>query len=154
MEPTKYTIDYLAGIFDGEGSVSISVSARKDRPNSHFMPCVTVANTYKPVVDWFMDKYGGYIRVVTPPSGNTVYQWQLRGGKGIRIFAGDFLEHIHIKRKELLVLLEFLDHAQHLRATRPRNSRYDQKIIAGFLEYRDRLRELHSSTERYDDPTS
>ena len=154
MVSNNYTIDYLAGIYDGEGSACIRVSNRKNRPNQHFTATVTVGNTFKPVVVWFKNKYGGNISIEKKMKGTVVYRWGLSGGNKIRRFIKDFINHTHIKRKELLVLEEFLDYSQRIRASRPRNLEYDKTILINFIKYRDKLRELHSSPERYDDPTS
>src|SRR3990167_5986806 len=59
------SIEYLAGLFDGEGSFSIQVALRqhrKCRPSVHFSPSLSVNLYYgTEVLRFFQERFGGHI---------------------------------------------------------------------------------------------
>ena len=57
-------IVYAAGFLDGESHVAVKKSFTSRNPNwsTHYRIYVSVANTYKPVIEWFKMKFGGSIK--------------------------------------------------------------------------------------------
>lgn len=57
---------YLAGIIDGEGSITISVSTDLSMTRKKvFRPMITITNTYLDLVSWILEKTGlGKIAIV------------------------------------------------------------------------------------------
>jgi hypothetical protein len=49
---------YLAGLFDGEGSVTIFCHRAGRRQAQHCMT-IMISNTYRPVMDWLVEAFGG-----------------------------------------------------------------------------------------------
>ena len=52
-------ISWIAGFVDGEGCLTISKQARKDRPSESWRPMVTIANTNKDSLNILKKEYGG-----------------------------------------------------------------------------------------------
>lgn len=55
-------ISYLAGIIDGEGSLSIAKAAQYHKEfGQHFIAQVNIVNTNKDLIYWIMGKFGGHL---------------------------------------------------------------------------------------------
>lgn len=84
-DSSQTVLAYAAGLFDGEGSVSI----RKRRPGlTHgtvapvFCLLVRLSSTHEPVVHFLLDHFGGRAQPGTTSAGNAVWQWQLDSQRG------------------------------------------------------------------------
>ena len=105
-EEKDLTLEYCAGLFDGEGNITIhEAKAKIGRPNqnSKFSLRVTIANQNVEVLIRCQRQFGGYLYPYGSPG---VYHWILAN-----IRAADFLKDIHpwlkIKGKESLVGIFF-----------------------------------------------
>lgn len=68
---TSHELAYAAGYVDGEGCLWIG---------RHWKIGVTVANTHRPTVEWFCERFGGSIIKPRPPrkpNHRPVYAWQV-----------------------------------------------------------------------------
>lgn len=103
------SLDYVAGLFDGEGNISILKSKRKGRKNYQFHLQVAIANTFKPILDILQQQF----KMGTVHMGNHAtekhsvgWQWRITGSD-----AGEFLkllkDRLVIKKEQALVGLEF-----------------------------------------------
>ena len=95
LAPTREDIAYAAGLFDGEGCVSITVSGRnKNRPSYRVQ--VIVASTDKQVLDWLKERWRGnvYSQKRDAPHHRPGWQWHLAEGEAI-----PFLETIRLHLK-------------------------------------------------------
>ena len=61
---------YLAGFFDGEGCVSL---------NSNGSIQLRVINTYKPVLDLFVEEFGGSVKIRKQRINKSQYHWSVYG---------------------------------------------------------------------------
>ena len=71
---------YLAGLVDGEGTIRIHRHHPKtNRVPSHLLE-LSVANTYRPVLEWVKERFGGQVvsRGIRPRSIRPGFTWQLR----------------------------------------------------------------------------
>ena len=112
---------YIAGLFDGEGSISL-VRTRKNRWPS---PQVAIASNDREVLEWLRTRMGGSISTKAPrqPTHSISYDWRLTDRRAL-----DFLQAIRrylliqrkIRRIDLL-LKEYL-------ACTPRNRRYTPEL--------------------------
>ena len=112
---------YAAGLFDGEGSISL-VRQKNNRTHS---PQVSVASTYYEVVLWFQRRFGGSIVTKQPRKSNhsVSYDWRLTDRRALA-----FLELIRpylvIERKIRRIDLLLNDYV----ACTPRNGRYTAEM--------------------------
>jgi hypothetical protein len=117
----KNELAYTAGLFDGEGSISL-VRSKKTRTHS---PQVSIASNDREVLDWCQERFGGSIVTKQPrlPTHSVSYDWRLTDRRAL-----SFLEIIRpylvIKRKIRridLLLNNYLD-------CTPRNGRYTEEL--------------------------
>lgn len=103
-----HDIAYIAGFFDGEGTISITKTnekrTKRKRPAYGLQVSVTQL-TLEPL-DLIMDIFGGRIRPYRTPQGKPAHRWQAMSKQ-----AGDFLEAIkpfaRCKLEEIEIALEF-----------------------------------------------
>src|SRR3990167_6754845 len=88
-----FTIQYVAGFFDGEGSINIyqaKKGIKKDRIGYHLS--VAVHNTDEEIIQMFKKKFGGYIHIRPREvqKWKTGYDWKLSANQAL-----NFLENIY-----------------------------------------------------------
>ena len=87
---------YLAGIVDGEGTVTLSRNHRNEMP----CPVVSVSNTSLPLLKWIQKRAGGIItsKNTRKPHHAVSYVWRLRHDKAIWIL-NEVKKYLIVKRK-------------------------------------------------------
>lgn len=124
MDITK---EYIAGFFDGEGSIGIY--SRKDRFNGTCCRIQVVQNKTEdstPLFNFLKNKYGGNISEQITLSNGIKYNWQLNP-KGTKAFLLDILPYLKLKRKQALLALYWIDN-------RPKAKRSKSGTIEKFTD--------------------
>ena len=129
---------YLAGIFDGEGTVTL-VKVSKDSEFRY--PLLSVANTERVLLEPFRELFGGAISTKKTYQTNhkTSYQWKVeytRALKAMRLLAY-FIRHPEKKARIELLLTEWT-------SVTPRNGKYTEEMKARKLNLQERF--FHPST--------
>lgn len=127
---------YLAGIIDGEGTVTL---ARKHRNELH-SPEVSVANTNQRLIVWLKNKTGsGTICLKQKRSikHRTAYTWKIRGDKAIALLK-EISRWLIIKKPHAdLILRDY-------KKLTPRNGRYDEQTLKKKMKLVALIRALNS----------
>lgn len=92
---------YLAGVFDGEGYVTAhakpgytkSVSSRV-----YTRLLVGVGMTGRPVLEQFLQRFGGSLKEYRQPSGRPIYQWYRSGGHTVEVL--EVFSELCIEKRE------------------------------------------------------
>ena len=98
---------YMAGLFDGEGHITIiKTSPINSRTPIHCLR-VGIGNNHKGVVEMFLEEFGGSnIYEEKPEKGRLVYKWYITTNKALK-----FIETIEpfliVKKKQALLAKEF-----------------------------------------------
>ena len=113
MEPNEQDLAYIAGFFDGEGSVSI----RKAKPSVHhrtqsvrYSLLVSITNTNLPILEFIQSLLGGVIheRTWRTPMQRQSYSLYWSSGQGRRVL--EFLSpYLRIKKGEAELGVAFQD---------------------------------------------
>ncbi len=137
---------YLAGIVDGEGSISIGNYAVTSIGTPQFTTYLSVTNTNKAMIDWLVEKFGtkSYARTPRQLSKNSrkpVWLWQITGDRLLHI-CEKIIPYIVAKRKQVEIMIQmrktFIGRHYKIGQRGP-------KISEELLEYRKGLaRELRS----------
>lgn len=108
-DKTKWS--YLAGLFDGEGSVFICIGY-KDRPSTRL--ATSISNTSVSLMQWLVKNFGGAFYTSIPKSekSKTQYLWRPKGKKNREVFFLGILPYLVVKRDRVVLALEYdrLDH--------------------------------------------
>ena len=106
-------VRYLAGFFDGEGYVGVKYQA----PGHHMLQA-SVTNNYRPVLELYLERYGGRIYQPQLPSqpekeGKLAWTWKVYG-QGVIDMLRELLPYLVGKREqaELAVLFPIGKHRQ------------------------------------------
>ncbi len=114
----RTTPEYLAGLFDGEGSISIAKKAIKLKDGSlapWYVLMVCLGNTYRPIVDHLSKEYGSPTRTVKRIArnqpGRPIFQWSVASDKA-ELFLRVIYPHLVIKKDEADLAFEFRNHVR------------------------------------------
>lgn len=105
--PRGEDVAYAAGLLDGEGTVGIY---RSKRP-TYFIYAVrtSVANTYRPVLEWLASKWGGSIHRTNRGEGRPCWSWALSSRSAVD-FLREVLPYLRIKDRQARLALAFEAH--------------------------------------------
>lgn len=108
MNDIKFS--YLAGIIDGEGSISIEIqsqSVRHNRKVDYYSLRLKVINTNMPLLNWIYENFGGKIsprKLV--PGRRPCYTWDLCSHKAAQVLQ-DCAPYMIVKKNHAEVFLQF-----------------------------------------------
>lgn len=103
-------IGYIAGILDGEGSISLKRQAGR----RSLAPFIQITNSSKVLMDWIKERVGGYIypHSCMYRDGSTnrrdAWVWQLRKKEDVAQFLNQIKPCLVIKQRHAELLLEFI----------------------------------------------
>lgn len=101
---------YIAGIIDGEGSLSIGNMRSNVRKRiANFKPVIRVAVTNPDLPLYLKEKIGGGITIVEHKTVNlkTQYAWYISGKKNIVVLLQLLMPYLIIKKKQAQLFLEY-----------------------------------------------
>jgi len=108
---TDNELAYIAGFFDGEGSITIHINGRKYSPRgvspNHTLQ-VSIGNTDTLIPSWIQSVYGGSLTHRFPDNERCkrVTQWQLRC-VGALAFLEDIYPHLKMKRPQAEIAMNY-----------------------------------------------
>lgn len=118
MKTKNYTIEdliYLAGFFDGEGSIGIS---KASRPWGYYYQArFKIGNTYLDTLKWAKIKFGGDITIekiagtidkTGTKHNKDMFRWQLRIPE-IKNLLPDLIPYLKEKKERALLVLEYIN---------------------------------------------
>jgi hypothetical protein len=147
---------YVAGLFDGEGSVVIDVPRSAVGSPCHFLR-IAVSSTSRVLIDWLIANFGGSASNDTKSSirrgRRPCWAWRLSADQ-----ARDFLEHIYPytieKKKQAALAIEF----QRQKGRSRTSKRLPADLIAEREWFRQEISRLnlngraHKSPAAWEDP--
>ena len=110
------TCAYIAGLLDGEGSITISRSDDISKGYSYcrFRMGVTISNSYMPVLNEIHNALGGYFGLQKEAntdgrgvhSNKDMYEWNVRDSEAM-MFLLDFKKYIRVRLKQAELAIKF-----------------------------------------------
>lgn len=107
MLKDEFSIPYLAGFFDGEGSIGVYAGQKHGRCR-FYLKVQLVQNTSietNRLFDFIKLKYGGNSSLLKNTKRSTVH-WQL-GSNGAVRFLRDLSPHLNLKKQQAIVAIEW-----------------------------------------------
>lgn len=108
-EKSKEIYAYLAGLIDGEGTVTI-LPIQPER--GHYTPLVIISNTDKDLINWLKKEFGGVIKKNTSTTNlkmrKELFHWILRTRKAYELLKKCYT-FLKVKKRQAEVILEFYD---------------------------------------------
>lgn len=99
-------IRYLAGFFDGEGSVGVYKNSDKKGYCLRFQLTQNVTPQSKLIVDYLVSTYGVSVNVQNTLSGKKKYNIALSGAKAVPLLT-DLLPHLILKKEQVEIALNW-----------------------------------------------
>lgn len=101
---------YLAGIVDGEGSLSIGSYSKSSIGTDQFTTYLCICNTNKDMIDWLVDNFGTKCipytnNQLSKNSRLPVWRWQITGDKLLHV-CELILPYIVAKRRQVEIMIE------------------------------------------------
>ncbi len=109
LTPTETA--YIAGFFDGEGSVGISKASNKGvrgrRVNPNYSLHIKFSNSDRPVLEWIAEKVGGWILEHKVPSKyRRHWKFVKKGSKAMQLLQA-MLPYLIVKKEQAEKAIEF-----------------------------------------------
>ena len=140
----KIDLAYLAGIFDGEGSISIARVERKGRKNPRYQLAVSLSICTPYIPNLFKMGFGGSINV-QERGGKRRPIWTWRPGiKEGLCFLEVINPYLRLKKDEALLALQF-EQGKEKRHFCPGHSRTEKEIVL-FEAEKILLHKMHDKT--------
>lgn len=102
--PSDYDWAYLAGLFDGEGCIKVVWQRlhRTTRKGITWGISLDICNTYRPVLEWVMTKFGGkvYSEERKNPNQRRKFHWYVMDSIAIRTLLTGMQPYLHIKKRQ------------------------------------------------------
>jgi len=108
---TEVEASYVAGLFDGEGSVYLVARKAQGRRSHHFNPEMTLGNTDPELLESLVETTGnGAIYLDRPggPNHKPMYRWLLQP-RQIRHVLWQMLPYLRAKKRRAELMFEFFD---------------------------------------------
>lgn len=103
---TKEELAYLAGIVDGEGTITIVAEHYKNKYLS-LRPEIIISNTSQPLMDWLTSTINETTKADQRHHGATSMQIILRGFKISQVLQ-ELLPYLIVKEKQAMLVIEFI----------------------------------------------
>jgi hypothetical protein len=143
-------VAYLAGFFDGEGSVTINHMKRDGGKSDAYTLHVVIGNTDPTVLVWAQSMFGGYLMPRQPRKKQHApsVQWLIANQWALR-FLETIRPYVRMKGGPVDVAINF---QRAMRKHGPK--RTPPEVIAWREEQRLAIRMMNGRTKRADDPPS
>jgi len=119
------TPEYVAGFFDGEGSIRLRTGFSKETPES-IRAEVVLSNTHKPILVSIQQMYGGKL-LSQANKHRPIYRLCWRNLDDIYSFLSQIAPHLIIKKRHATLLLEYL--SRHNSRMRTKITERDRAIL-------------------------
>lgn len=99
---------YLAGLFDGEGCVTLRMTRKESRKSAYLEGNFTIVNTHEGVIDWLVATFGGKKFKSSKPRKaywKQGYTWYCTPQQGC-ILLTKMLPYLRIKRAQAEVFIQ------------------------------------------------
>ena len=116
-------IAYLAGIVDGEGTISVH-KTHGNRKNTNAVPYVSISNTNEALIKWIRSRVGGILRTRKPCKSHYKIAYDLRFyyNRALDLITLIY-PYLIVKRNQAHLLL-----TKYKECT-PRNGKYTKKVL-------------------------
>lgn len=151
-EPMKEEFDlrYIAGFFDGEGSISLCRSKRKDRLIEYVL-MVSLSNTYYPIVTFLKEVFDGSLFLNTSahkknPNHRPVLQWTISGKKAKKALER-LLPFLVVKKEQAVIGIAF----QEFKSKKPGGHKAEPERFLVMQNFKDQLQTVRDKGNRLQD---
>ena len=105
---TNETLNYLAGILDGEGSIGIEhLSPTKNRIKDYYVCRLCVINTSLVLVNWLKERFKGQINIRKQIANHKIcYRWHIFGSD-LEAMLKAVIPFLKIKHQQAQLVIQY-----------------------------------------------
>ncbi|MBU0503922.1 MAG: hypothetical protein V1842_01475 [Candidatus Omnitrophota bacterium] len=124
----------LAGIVDGEGTVTLMKHHKNETP----IPYVSIANNNLKLLQWIKYRCGGLVcsKKKYKPQHNDSFAWSVRQDRAL-CFLGEIVKYLIVKKPQATLILEKYKSVTH------RAGKYTPKMLSDKMKLVAKIRELN-----------
>lgn len=112
VELDELELAYLAGFFDGEGTITIHHRNAETKQN-WYRVCASVSSTNKEMPCWFKELFGGSVSTqLRGENRKDIYTWQVTSLAAVR-FIEVIKPHLRMKSQQAEIALDFQETIHH-----------------------------------------
>jgi hypothetical protein len=101
---------YMAGIFDGEGTVGIKKYLPKGKQRSvNYFLYLTMGMTFREVPELFKNVFGGSLSEERVLRKRLMWRWNATGKTHIAVILGALIPYLRVKREQALLALKCIN---------------------------------------------
>ncbi len=114
----RFSLEYLAGFFDGEGSICIArgttegEKVKRGKPGANYEKywlIISVVNTNRDVLEGFVERFGGAIHSKKPvPNRHQCFVWTIRRKETVLHFLSEMDDMLFVKQEQARLAFEFI----------------------------------------------
>lgn len=119
---------YLAGIIDGEGTITINRHSRNTKGQWHLKPMLRVADRNKELIEYLVRNFGGSCTKYQRKESKPIYRWTVHAIKHINEILIDVCPYLIVKRLHADILIEFTKSRMRAIAVHPRSPYSDWDV--------------------------
>lgn len=134
MENTKHTLYYIAGFFDGEGSISILKYRKSDKWNYSYFLQVSIGQKDGETLDWVKDHFGGNVYQVKRDGS---YYWTITNNKAY-LFIKKIVSFLQYKKPQAKLAIKFYEE-QILKAKRHKGEQSQATLLKKDIDIREEM---------------
>ena len=125
---------YVAGIVDGEGTVTLMKHHKNETP----LPCVSIANNNLRLLQWIRHRCGGLIasKKKYKPHHNDSFVWSVRHDRALR-FLNEIVGFLIVKKPQATLILKKYKSVTH------RAGKYTPKMLRDKMRLVAKIRKLN-----------
>jgi hypothetical protein len=97
---------YVAGLFDGEGYITISRYKRPETGTMHYSPQIGISMCWKPTLEEMKEQFGGSLRKHKLLKGKTIWRWVIYNGQA-KNFLEVILPELREKRSQAVLIMDY-----------------------------------------------
>ncbi len=137
MEPS---LEYLAGFFDGEGSINIARFRQGTKEKLYLKLVCSVTNTYFPILPCFKERWDGGIAELKKEKSFHKDKWIWSvGSMKAEIFLRDVYPYLTVKKREAGIALAYRDYMSPHRGRNRGGAWYSEEHITKILDFKSKL---------------
>lgn len=138
----KYDVVWAAGLFDGEGCITIEIVKHYKKPGARdsFVLCASVSMTHKEAIEKLKNIFGKGSVSTRPPKKPRIEQWRwVVQQHHAKVVLKKMLPFLLVKKQEALLGLEFLE-----KTVRNKKTRVTDEEFLIRKQFYDKMKSLKS----------
>src|SRR3990167_8928955 len=125
MQYTKEDLAYIAGLYDGEGCITLvkQIEKRRSKEYIYYNPKASIGMTNRKAIDFVAERFKGNIWFIKKNGvWKPLYHFDISNCKRVFVFLKEIYPYLQVKKEQARIVLEFIASRENL----PNNVRWGE----------------------------